>query len=363
MPGAGTKTGITTDKARLAEQPPLVRLAQAYRMRWKRRRYLWRAFRARHGLRLINGPKRLGSRHGIYLFCTIRNEAERLPYFLDHYRQLGVSQFFFVENASVDNSLAYLLDQPDCAVWQVEGSYKAARFGMDWQNHLLRRYGHDCWCLTVDADEFLVYPGMNRVDLKGLTNWLDQERRKAFGTLMLDMYPSGAVNKVSYHPGDNPFEQLCWFDAGPYRAARQPLLRNLWVQGGARERVFFADTPSRSPTLNKIPLVKWNKRNAYVNSTHSMLPRDLNGAYISMDGELEPSGALLHAKFLPSAMAKSADPSHKREHFSNSAEFDAYFEAVASNPTLWSPNSVKYRDPEQLADLGLIAAGSWIDKL
>ena len=35
----------------------------------------------------------------------------------------------------------YLLAQPDVSLWSTDASYKAARFGMDWINHLLRRHG------------------------------------------------------------------------------------------------------------------------------------------------------------------------------------------------------------------------------
>lgn len=358
MPGAGTKTGITTDKARLPDEHLLVNWSRAYRMRWKRRRYLWRAYKSRHDLRMVKPPK-TSARGDILLFSTIRNEHERLPFFLNHYRDLGVTQFFFVENASEDDSLAYLASQPDCAIWAATSSYKAARFGVDWQNHLLRKFGTGRWCLSVDADEILVYSGMDRVDLPKLVDWLDGEGLHAFGALMLDMYPKGRLSEGTNAPGADPFAQLCWFDGGPYRAQRQLLLRNLWVQGGARERVFFSDSPKKSPTLNKVPLVKWARGMAYVNSTHSLLPRALNGAYISMKGQLMPSGALLHSKFLPSAMEKSKTPEHRREHFSNSAAFEDYFDAIASDPTLWSPASIKYRDPEQLVELGLIKAGGW----
>ena len=38
----------------------------------------------------------------ILLFCTMRNEDVRLPYFLRYYRDLGVDHFLFVDNASDD---------------------------------------------------------------------------------------------------------------------------------------------------------------------------------------------------------------------------------------------------------------------
>lgn len=111
----------------------------------------------------------------------------------------------------------------------------------------------------MDADELLVYSGMQAHPLDALCRQLEAQGRQGLGALMLDLYPKGPLGAQAYAPGQDPCEVLQWFDAGPYRAARQQPAGNLWVQGGARERVFFADRPERSPTLNKIPLLRWNR--------------------------------------------------------------------------------------------------------
>ncbi|WP_245622466.1 glycosyltransferase family 2 protein [Litoreibacter arenae] len=283
----------------------------------------------------------------------------RLPHFLGHYRRLGVAHFVFVDNGSSDGSADLVSAQPDCSLWSTNASYKESRFGIDWINHLLARFGVGHWCLTVDVDEIFTYARSDSVDLNRLTKWLEKSKYRMFGALMLDLYPDSAVGDVPYQVGADPLDALRWFDAGPYRARRQELMRNLWVQGGARERVFFKKTPRLSPTLNKIPLVKWQRSFAYVNSTHSMLPRDLNAAYIDMEGRLMPSGVLLHTKFLNTVVTKSAEEKHRKEHFSNSADFDQYYDALTENPVLWHPESVEYEGPKQLEDLGLILAGDW----
>jgi len=58
---------------------------------------------------------------------------------------------------------------------------------------------------------------------------------------------------------------------------------NLWIQRGPQARVFFPEKPGKSPSVNKIPLIKWNRRYAYVDSTHMALPRALNHTY-AQDG-------------------------------------------------------------------------------
>jgi len=145
---------------------------------------------------------------------------------------------------------------------------------MDWLGWLHLRHGHGHWCLTLDADELLIYPHWTTRPLPALTGWLDQQGRKAFGVLTVDMYPEGPVSEGKITADDDPISHLCWFDAGNYQVQVQPRMRNLWVQGGARARTFFADQPRKAPTLNKTPLVRWHWRYAYVNSTHALLITD-----------------------------------------------------------------------------------------
>lgn len=107
---------------------------QSYRMRLRRKRARIRALRNRFSLRPLadrTGEIRTGD---VLLFSTLRNEHVRLPYFLEYYRDLGVSHFLIVDNDSRDDGAAYLSRQPDVSLWSTSASYKRARFGVDWLN-------------------------------------------------------------------------------------------------------------------------------------------------------------------------------------------------------------------------------------
>lgn len=330
----------------------------AYRLRWKRRRLIWRAFRSRHALAPVADRTERIAPDDILCIAVVRNEAARLPWFLSYYRKLGVGHFLVVDNASQDGSAELLADQADLSLWSTSASYREARFGLDWANWLLMRYGHAHWCLLVDADELLVYPHCDARDLRALTGWLDARGLPALGALMLDMYPKAPLGSQRIAPDADPIEALSWFDPGPYRAVRQPPMQNLWVQGGVRERVFFSDDPRRSPTLNKLPLIRWNRRWAFVNSTHSILPARLNLSY-SGPGGPGPSGALLHTKFGPPVLEKSAEDLERRQHFHDPDSFSDYYGEIARRPTLWHEGSVRYVGWRQLEQLGLISADGW----
>lgn len=126
----------------------------------------------------------------------------------------------------------------------------------------------------------------------------------------------------------------------------------------ARARAFFADRPERAPTLTKLPLIKWSRHNAWVNSTHSLLPRALNRVY-ARDGEEWISGALLHTKFLPGIVQKSAIEKARAQHFGNAPVFDAYYDALSEGPVLWCAHSARYQGWQDLEARGLISRGGW----
>jgi hypothetical protein len=172
------------------------------------------------------------------------------------------------------------------------------------------------------------------------------------------MYPKGAMHEQPYREGQNPFEIAQYFDSGNYVISRNPLYRNLWIQGGPRARLFFTDRPKRAPAMNKIPLVKWDRSYAYVSSTHMALPRRLNLVYDDQGGE-KPSGVLLHAKFLDTFAARAAEELARGEHYAQSAEYRAYREGVSRERDLWCNWSEKYVNWRQLEVLGLMSKGNW----
>jgi len=328
----------------------------SYRMRWKRRRLLMRSLQRRK--EISRASERQIPQSGVLVFSTMRNEMMRIEHWLAHYRALGVAHFLIVDNASDDGTATFLADQPDVSLWTTPESYKASRFGVDWLTCLQIKYGVGRWCLTVDADELLVYPDSDTHGLDDLTSHLDATGRHAFGTLMLDMYPKGPVGQAQYVSGADPIKTVSWFDADNYRAKLHPVFGNLWIQGGVRDRVFFRSQPERSPTLNKTPLVKRRRGYAYVTSTHQILPRRLNEVFDLGDGT-RVSGVLLHTKFLPDIGGKSAEELTRAQHFENSDLYQPYYNALIDDPDLWFEESVFYEGTAQLEAFGLMTRGTW----
>ena len=315
----------------------------------------WRGARALTAI--SNQTTKIGA-YDVLVFCTLRNERVRLPYFLKYYRNLGVSHFLMIDNGSTDGSDSYLAQQPDVSLWQTHAGYKAAHFGMDWVNALLHRYANDHWALCVDVDEFFIYPFCESRPIHALTDWLEDTGRKSFGAMLLDMYPKGPLAAQTYNEGQDPLETAPWFDPGNYTIKKHHLLANLWIQGGPRARMMPSEHAAQAPALNKIPLVKWHKSFTYVSSTHALVPRRLNVVYETQGGEMA-SGCLLHMKFLDTLGPKAAEELNRRQHYKGGREYEFYEEWTRSDRDLWCKWSEKYVNWRQLEILGLMSKGNW----
>ncbi|MEM8654458.1 MAG: glycosyltransferase family 2 protein [Pseudomonadota bacterium] len=327
-------------------------------MRLRRKYRLARATRKSLELKEIQNHTSRIRPGDVLLISTMRNEQIRLPQFLDYYRMMGVDHFLFVDNDSTDNTVGYLRGMSDVSVWHTTASYKRSKYGVDWVNWLARKYADGHWLLVVDPDELFVYPFCDTRPIRALTDWLENSGIRSFSAMLLDMYPKGRIGEQAYVPGQDPLEIAGWFDSGNYSISRNTQYGNLWIQGGPRARRFFADSPKKAPALNKVPLVKWSKRYAYVNSTHMLLPRGLNRVFDEWGGE-KASGVLLHTKFLNTFTAKAQEEMVRNQHYARSVEYKAYAETELEDLDLWCKWSEKYINWRQLEILGLMSKGNW----
>ena len=289
----------------------------------------------------------------IRVFLVVRNEGTRLPWLLAYYRGLGATRFLILDNDSDDGTRDWLLAQgPDVHTFHTDGSFAASAAGMRWTNHLLDEHGSGAWCLTVDADEALVYPHCERLPLPGLTAYLDSLGAEALLAPMLDMYADAPLDAVTYVPGQSLIDAFPWFDASGYvrrDAAKFPYVR---VLGGCRARVFYA-TATAGPVLQKVPLIRWTTDIKYTSSKHTALPCRL----------ADISGALLHFKFLPDFAAQMQAEVARGQHYLGAAEQRIYLRRLQAGEalSLMGPVSCRYHDSQQLVALGLMQSSSRFD--
>jgi len=314
------------------------------------------------------------------LFSKCRNERLRLPAFLHHYRKLGVRRFFIVDNGSTDDSLPYLAAQSDVHVFRTQGSFREARGGTDWLNALLKAFGIGGWCVTVDMDELLWYPGSESAPLQQFTAYLDAQGKQALFCMLLDMYPGGKLRDAVYVEGTDLIEAAPFFDPGPYERVPGQQCPDVLVYGGVRERVFYpeAHTPNLKrnlhvslyhrvlpklrklskvpfvhehrplfpPCLTKVPLVRWESDTEYLNVNHFVSPRK----------EALESGVLLHFKLMQDFHARAGQEAARGQYFDGAVEYRRYAETLRSDPemTLRYEGSRRLESTQQLVELGLL---------
>jgi hypothetical protein len=312
----------------------------------------------KHGrdLKLTQDNTRAIKSDEILLVTCLRNELVRLPFFLDYYRKLGVGHFLIVDNDSDDGFPDWIRQHEDCSVWHTAASYLASGFGMQWCNYLLGRYGDGHLCVTVDPDEFLVYPFMTTRNLRDLGLFLKDDERVSMHALLVDTYGSGTLSETTYVAGGDPFEVAPYFDRDGY-VQRAGINFGTHIQGGPRMRVHNRLMPEGAPALNKIPLVWWNRNYTYASSMHDAWPPRLNRAH--SPGEVSLTACLFHFKLLNLLIGKAAEEAVRKQHYDGGREYRRY--RTAGDISVYEPGiSVRYESPEQLIDLGLMSAGNWI---
>lgn len=277
----------------------------------------------------------------ILVFTAVRNERWRLPWFLEYYRSIGVDRFFFVDNNSSDGTAEYLLEQDDVFLFWTDQNYAKSYSGMQWVNWLVEEYGDDCWCIYVDVDEAMVFPGVEQRGLKYLTNYMAKNGHEAMYAFMLDMYDPDfkSLEKGNDYKGfmeDYPMfdNEYLWINSVfcPYR----------YTAGGVRDMLLIYEN------MTKTPIIRGGKGIKFLMSSHRVSPAILT----------DVTGVLLHFKlagdfkkaFATDLTDNTRMPQCKRRHWGYLQSMDN-LKAETDNS---NKKVVLYDSSQQLVELGLI---------
>jgi glycosyltransferase involved in cell wall biosynthesis len=295
-------------------------------------------------LHRLSAPPPPRSPGEIWLFAVVRNEALRLPAFLRHHFDLGVSRVVLLDNGSTDDTLSIARADPRIHLFATSQSFAGNK--IVWQEILLRRYGAGHWNLVLDADELFIYPGMDAVPLPDFARSLEAEGAQAIHSLFVEMFPRGPLRDLRYAPGDSLPAAAPFFDAAPY--VRVPyrsvfgLPGSTFVyMGGTRQRVFGGEFG-----CSKVPFFVYRPGQFLRLGLHT-----LEGAHLSAR-----QAAVLHFKYLQDFHEKVARESVRNVYWNGASEYKAYAALLAKNPdfTLWHPAALRYDSWHSLADSGLI---------
>lgn len=171
--------------------------------RRQREKYLKMAFSARRrvidemdGTALLTtlfepAPRARVAPGALCLFACASDEGEFLPAFERHYRGLGVTDFFIVDDGTQER-VSDVLTGPGVHVFRpATGTFATAK-GL-WLGALMKAHlAPGQWALTVDADE-LVDPPEGMDDLHALVAALAADGATYAPGLLIDMLPDGTL--------------------------------------------------------------------------------------------------------------------------------------------------------------------------
>ena len=283
-------------------------------------------------IQLLHKCKRRSARQDPIVICVMRDEKERIEFFFDHYRNLGIKHFVILDNDSVDGTVEYLLEQKDTDIFSVKRAFSEGR-KQGWINRLLCLYGFDRWYLYVDAEELLEWPERSQYNLKHLLNILETNGINRVGAIMVDMYPGEEIFKQELSSFDiNSF----YFDKDSYYTIKEG--EKTIYTGGPRKRVFNMEC-----WLSKYPLFKLQSGEMMI-SAHYLYPYHPHRKYPFLL-------ALLHFKFLTTKdLEKTKRYVKEKNHTNNSIELKRYLQNYNEGVNrLYDRDSVHYEGSESLS--------------
>jgi len=270
----------------------------------------------------------------INLICVFRDEVILLPHFIDYYKALGVSQFYLIDNDSVDQGSAYLQSRKDINIklFHTKESYRDSIFGTTWRNKCMKEFCQNEFCLNVDVDELLLLDKRRYSSIHSLAEKMKKEEKTVAPAILLDLYPKEMND--TYKAGQDFSEHSHYFDDlnNTYYRKRGILYSGFpWLEGGLRARTL--DTYN---ITHKFPIMY------YIFNENTVEP---NPHFFSINGKsffdapkvkLNPHPViLLHYKFIkPNFLNYLKEQIENGEHWRDGLEYKKYYETLKSMKTI-----------------------------
>ncbi len=235
----------------------------------------------------VSGRGDVPPKRSVILIGVLRNAMHDLPQFLNYYRGLGVERFAIVDDASTDGSREFLQQQADVDLYRSNRNYQEAVRGRVWRDLLIARYGVNRWYVSVDSDEYLVFPDCETLAIPDFARRMFRGGIRHVHAPMIDIYPEKEISSepLLSDPTGLPTDLCPLFDTDSYWMKSDA--RGLSIRGGPRYRVF-----GQTIRMTKFPLMFVDSRTCFTTqSSHASWPFSRNYTY--------PRGVLLHNKFAP----------------------------------------------------------------
>ncbi|MDR0364823.1 MAG: histidine phosphatase family protein [Bacteroidales bacterium] len=257
----------------------------------------------------------------IILMAVFKYADNFIKHFLNHYKNIGISKFVFIDNNSSDRSVELINEfaqneKVEIDIWGTKDVFNSIK-SMGWKRRLISYYGLNRWYLVLDIDELFVFDGS---DVNKFVKSLEALDCQAAGSVMIDMYTKRPLSQVDQIVSENIIKEYRYFDKGPYSSNRNKKYGRR-VFGGLRQRVFFI-----TPSLQKFPLI-YVKEDTIGLNPHFWYPYSINM-------NVKFASALLHYKFLPHDIEKYDARAKSGVYYNDSYEYKTYIVRITKTPDL-----------------------------
>ncbi len=305
------------------------------------------------------------------VFTVTANDMDILPFFLDHYRLLNVSQFFFLVDKSDDGTFEYLMNQSDVGIitsklnfgqkisfkiFSPEEKVITNRAGIFFKYIIPHTILQNNWVLIADTDEILELPKENN-DFFSLIEDLNHVSSKSCRALMVDMFPKNLQElklgenrpPVKYASYYNP-PKYSWpeghskptrYDLG--REVRTLITRYYYKNLGKTndQSKISADIKNyKYPAMFKTPLAFWTSKTF------------VNAHFCSQVATSKIQVALRHYHFRDNLVNKVKSAIEEKQYYNTSQNYVHLGFVIQSNPklNLVGPQTKKFLNKKSFCD-------------
>ena len=271
----------------------------------------------------------------VVVFCIVKDEMLRLPWFLKYYRGLGCLDFIFIDTGSTDGTIEYLQKQSDVYLYHAPAEQlKTSKWGSAWVNILGLKHAMHRWVLLADIDECLTWPEQDEEGIPGLVLRAERLGLNRIFTPMIDIYPAEPCDTLSEYRSGEAYDKHCILMDSVEHTKAFWYKAQLILHSGPRLR--YAPTEQRPPIMTKQNLYFVE----YGGFSHVGSHFD---TYRLPSPLVVP---LLHFKFLPDFEQRARKAIFERHHWNNAKDYENYISERLSSRKLAFEGSVDFRSDE-----------------
>lgn len=178
------------------------------------------------------------------IICVVKNEADKLEAFFEHYRRIGFFNYIFIDNESTDRS-ADIIKKNGGKIFLCHEKFSTNK-KMTWINNVFSTLPENAWVILLDADELLVYDSYETRTVNDIIDDFEKNKISISGAVMIDMFSNHPCNKSDYLKNYIYFENSFHLEKSFYFNS---------IYGGIREREFKMNE-NRIFLIKKHPIVK-----------------------------------------------------------------------------------------------------------